>query len=202
MAECIDLMHRTMIAVSEGRVVLPLRSLLAMPGDRGMLGIHAGLSRRSGMLRGQARQPDPAQQAAAIFLALGSGAVVRGGARPPVALLDAAEITAIRTAAASGLATGCSRGRMPGIWPSSGAGEQARSHLEAMLAVRRCAASACGRAIRTRRAVRPERGREHGSPSRPRRRCATRSPAPTSFARSPRRASRFFSATGWPRARI
>ena len=38
MAECIDLMHRTMSAVSEGRVVLPLRSVMVMPGDLGMLG--------------------------------------------------------------------------------------------------------------------------------------------------------------------
>ena len=38
MGECIDLMHRTMSAVSEGRVVLPLRSVMVMPGDLGMLG--------------------------------------------------------------------------------------------------------------------------------------------------------------------
>jgi len=38
MSECIDLMQRTMIAVSEGRAVLPLRSILVMPGDRGRMG--------------------------------------------------------------------------------------------------------------------------------------------------------------------
>src|ERR1700678_2550237 len=38
MPNCIELMRKTMIAVSEGRVVLPLRSAMAMPGDRGMLG--------------------------------------------------------------------------------------------------------------------------------------------------------------------
>src|SRR6202035_3622283 len=37
MAECIDLMQRTMITVSQGRVVLPLRSALMMPG-RGLMG--------------------------------------------------------------------------------------------------------------------------------------------------------------------
>src|SRR5258708_24990152 len=42
MAECIDLMQRTMIAVSEGRVVLPLRSILVMPGYRGMMGMLPG----------------------------------------------------------------------------------------------------------------------------------------------------------------
>jgi alanine dehydrogenase len=42
MRECIELMQRTMIAVSEGRVVLPLRSILVMPGDRGMMGMMPG----------------------------------------------------------------------------------------------------------------------------------------------------------------
>jgi ornithine cyclodeaminase len=54
----------------------------------------------------------------------------------PVALLDAAEITAIRTAAASGLATRLLARKEAGDLALLGAGEQARSHLEAMLCVR------------------------------------------------------------------
>jgi ornithine cyclodeaminase len=54
----------------------------------------------------------------------------------PVALLDAAEITAIRTAAASGLATRLLAREDAGDLALLGAGEQARSHLEAMLSVR------------------------------------------------------------------
>jgi ornithine cyclodeaminase/alanine dehydrogenase-like protein (mu-crystallin family) len=54
----------------------------------------------------------------------------------PVALLDAAEITAIRTAAASGLATRLLARADAGDLALLGAGEQARSHLRAMLAVR------------------------------------------------------------------
>jgi ornithine cyclodeaminase len=38
MAECIELMHDTMIAVSQGRVVLPLRTVLVMPDEGGLLG--------------------------------------------------------------------------------------------------------------------------------------------------------------------
>jgi ornithine cyclodeaminase/alanine dehydrogenase-like protein (mu-crystallin family) len=55
----------------------------------------------------------------------------------PVALLDAGAITAIRTAAASGLATRLLARPEAGDLALLGAGEQARSHLEAMLAVRR-----------------------------------------------------------------
>ena len=54
----------------------------------------------------------------------------------PVALMDAAEITAIRTAAASGLATRLLSNPEAGDLALLGAGEQARSHLSAMLAVR------------------------------------------------------------------
>ncbi|HEX3951704.1 MAG TPA: ornithine cyclodeaminase family protein, partial [Steroidobacteraceae bacterium] len=54
----------------------------------------------------------------------------------PVALLDAAEITAIRTAAASGLATRLLAREDASDLALLGAGEQACSHLEAMLAVR------------------------------------------------------------------
>jgi ornithine cyclodeaminase len=54
----------------------------------------------------------------------------------PVALLDAAEITAIRTAAASGLATRLLARPEAGDLALLGAGEQARSHLESMLTVR------------------------------------------------------------------
>jgi ornithine cyclodeaminase len=54
----------------------------------------------------------------------------------PVALMDAAEITAIRTAAASGLATRLLARPDAGDLAILGAGEQARSHLEAMACVR------------------------------------------------------------------
>jgi hypothetical protein len=38
MRVCIDLMQKTMIAVSEQRAVVALRSILRMPGERGMMG--------------------------------------------------------------------------------------------------------------------------------------------------------------------
>jgi ornithine cyclodeaminase len=55
----------------------------------------------------------------------------------PVALLDAAEITAIRTAAVSGLATRLLARPDASSLTILGAGEQAGSHLAAMLAVRK-----------------------------------------------------------------
>src|SRR5208283_3884404 len=54
----------------------------------------------------------------------------------PVAMLDAAELTAIRTAAVSGLATQLLAREDACDLAILGSGEQARSHLEAMLVAR------------------------------------------------------------------
>ena len=137
MAECIDLMHRTMIAVSERRVVLPLRSVMVMPGDLRHAGQYAGLYRRPRMFRGQTRELDSAQQAAALFIPFGLGAVVRGRARParsPCSTPPRSPPYARRPPAA--WPRGCWRDPDAGDLALLGAGEQARSHLAAMLAVR------------------------------------------------------------------
>ena len=136
MAECIDLMHRTMIDVSEARVVLPLRTVMAMPKDRGLFGIMPvylaapecfGVKLVSIMPRN--KPPEHSSHLGLVILFEAEHGC-------PIALLDAAEITAIRTAAASGLATRLLSRTDAGDLAILGAGEQARSHLEAMLAVR------------------------------------------------------------------
>ncbi len=136
MTECIELMRRTMIAVSEGRAVVPLRSVLVMPAERGMFGSMPGyladpdcfgvklvsLRARNGPT------PDSSH--------LGMVVLFESEYGRPVAIIDAGEITAIRTAAASALATRLLARPDAADLAILGAGEQARSHLEAMLTVR------------------------------------------------------------------
>src|SRR5471032_3170894 len=136
MAECIDLMQRTMIAVSEGRVVLPLRSLLVMPGDRGMMGMMPGYLADPECFGVKLVSLIPRNKPPQYSSHLGLVMLFEAEHGQPVALLDAAEITAIRTAAASGLATRLLAREDAGDLALLGAGEQARSHLDAMLAVR------------------------------------------------------------------
>jgi ornithine cyclodeaminase/alanine dehydrogenase-like protein (mu-crystallin family) len=136
MAECVDLMQRTMIAVSEGRVVLPLRSILAMPGDRGMMGIMPGYLADPECFGVKLVSLIPRNKPPQYSSHLGLVLLFEADHGQPVALLDAAEITAIRTAAASGLATRLLALRGAADLAVLGAGEQARSHLEAMLSVR------------------------------------------------------------------
>ncbi len=136
MRECIDLMQRTMIAVSEGRVVLPLRSILVMPGDRGMMGMMPGYLADPECFGVKLVSLIPRNKPPQYSSHLGLVLLFEADHGQPVALLDAAEITAIRTAAASGLATRLLARQDAGDLALLGAGEQARSHLEAMLSVR------------------------------------------------------------------
>jgi ornithine cyclodeaminase/alanine dehydrogenase-like protein (mu-crystallin family) len=136
MAECIDLMQRTMIAVSEGRVVLPLRSIMTMPGDRGMMGQMPGYLADPECFGVKLVSLIPRNKPPQYSSHLGLVLLFEAEHGQPVALVDAAEITAIRTAAASGLATRLLARSDAGDLALLGAGEQARSHLEAMLSVR------------------------------------------------------------------
>jgi ornithine cyclodeaminase len=136
MADCIDLMETAMRAVSDGSAVLPLRSLLRMPGDIGAMGqMHGYLPDPSCFgiklvsLFPRNRPPEFSSHMGVVLL-------FEAEHGRPVALLDAAEITAIRTAAASGLATRLLARPNAGDLAILGAGEQARSHLAAMRAVR------------------------------------------------------------------
>jgi len=136
MTACVDLMHRTMIAVSERRVVLPLRSVMVMPGDLGMMGNMPGYIAEPECFGVKLVSLIPRNKPPHYSSHLGLVLLFEAEHGCPVALLDAAEITAIRTAAASGLATRLLARPEAGDLALLGAGEQARSHLEAMLAVR------------------------------------------------------------------
>jgi ornithine cyclodeaminase/alanine dehydrogenase-like protein (mu-crystallin family) len=136
MQECIDLMERTMISVSSGRGVVPLRSVLVMPGDRGMLGNMPGYLAEPECFGVKLISLIPRNAPPLHSSHLGLVLLFEPEHGCPVALLDGAAITAIRTAAASALATRWLARADAGDLALLGAGEQAQSHLEAMLCVR------------------------------------------------------------------
>jgi ornithine cyclodeaminase/alanine dehydrogenase-like protein (mu-crystallin family) len=137
MGECIDLMHRTMSAVSAGRVVLPLRSVLVMPGELGMMGNMPGYLGEPECFGVKLVSLIPRNKPPQYSSHLGIVLLFEVEHGQPVAMLDAAEITAIRTAAASGLATRLLAKPEASDLAILGAGEQASSHLAAMLCVRK-----------------------------------------------------------------
>lgn len=137
MSECIDLMHRTMGAVSAGRVVLPLRSILLMPGERGMMGNMPGYLGDPECFGVKLISLMPHNKPPQHSSHLGIVLLFEVEHGQPVAMLDGAEITAIRTAAASGLATRLLAKPDASNLAILGAGEQASGHLTAMLCVRK-----------------------------------------------------------------
>jgi ornithine cyclodeaminase len=135
MAACIDLMRRTMIVVSEGKAEIPLRTVMLGAG-RGMMGSMPGALAEPDCFGVKLLSLFPGNPAAGLSSHLGLVLLFEPEHGRPVAMMDAAEITAIRTAAASGLATDLLARADAGDLAIFGAGEQAHSHLEAMLAVR------------------------------------------------------------------
>jgi ornithine cyclodeaminase/alanine dehydrogenase-like protein (mu-crystallin family) len=136
MAACIELMERTMIAVAEGRALIPLRSMMMLPEKRGIMAVMPGYLREPECfgikLLSLMPQNKPPQYSSHLGLVL----LFEAEHGQPLALLDAATITAVRTAAVSGVATRLLARADAGDLAILGAGEQAESHLEAMLNVR------------------------------------------------------------------
>jgi ornithine cyclodeaminase len=141
MEECIEVVEAGLRVLARGGAVQPLRTAYWMPDRHGLLGVMPGL------LDGLSGD-DPLVAGIKVLTVVPDnylhgeeshrGLVLlfeceRGA---PLAILDASAITAIRTAAASAVATRALARRDAGDLAILGTGTQARSHLAAMRAVR------------------------------------------------------------------
>jgi ornithine cyclodeaminase/alanine dehydrogenase-like protein (mu-crystallin family) len=137
MDECIEAMAAVLAAHARGEVHQPLRSVSMPPGSEGFLGLmpaHRGGERPLFSLKvvcvfpgNPTRGLDAHQGAVMLF---------DGRTGQPTAIVDASAITAIRTAAVSGVATRLLAREDATTLAILGAGVQATAHLQAMLAVR------------------------------------------------------------------
>lgn len=136
MDECIDLMAETLLAVEEGHAVLPLRPKLALPDRRGVLGLmpaYLGNIDAVGLkvitvFHGNHGTKYDSHQGAVLLFETEHGQLL--------SIMDASSITAIRTAAVSGLATRLLAREDASRVAILGSGVQAKTNLEAMIAVR------------------------------------------------------------------
>lgn len=135
MAESIELMGKTMVAVSRGKAVLPLRSAMKMPDDIGMFGMMAGYLAEPESFGIKLVSLFPRNAGTQHSSHLGAMLLFEAEHGYPVALLDAAEVTAIRTAAASAFATRLLAPAEAASLAILGTGEQARRHIEAICTV-------------------------------------------------------------------
>jgi len=136
MEECIEVMDRALRTLSQGGAQLPLRTVLRLPEGKGFFGVMpARLAapeslgvKAIGVFPGNEGTPLDSHQGLVILFSTETGS--------PIAVLDASSITAIRTAAVSGVATRTLAREDAGDLALIGTGVQARSHLVAMRAVR------------------------------------------------------------------
>ncbi|HEX2031528.1 MAG TPA: ornithine cyclodeaminase family protein [Actinomycetota bacterium] len=136
MARCIDVMEEALSAVARGDAVLPLRQMVELPsGDGDLLAVMpASLAGDAGV---KAITVFPRNEGTELHAHQGIVVLFETERGRPVAVIDATAITAIRTAAVSGAATRALARDHAGDLAILGSGTQARTHLEAMAAVRR-----------------------------------------------------------------
>jgi ornithine cyclodeaminase len=136
MDRCIDLMRRAHAMVARGETLQPVRQAVRAPGVGGLLGImpgHIAAPSRYGakiisVSEGNFGTRHGSHQGMVLLFETDNGV--------PLAMVDAAAITAIRTAAATAVATDLLArpdARTLGIF---GYGEQARQHIAALTLVR------------------------------------------------------------------
>lgn len=137
MDECIGLMRDVFSALAKGDVQQPIRPIMKLPGGRGVLAMMPAYIRSPEIAAtkvitvfpGNLGSPYDAHQGAVLLFAPDNGRLL--------AMLDASEVTAIRTAAATAVATDLLARDDACTLAILGSGIQARTHLQAIRSVRR-----------------------------------------------------------------
>jgi ornithine cyclodeaminase len=138
MMDCIAVMEQAFHALAAGDAVQPLRQVVHLPDGTGSLYCMPAYLDAAGGAALAVKLITLFPGNAGTAFESHQGVIVLFGARQGevLALIDAASVTAVRTAAVSALATRLLALPDAGDLAILGAGVQARSHLEAMLAVR------------------------------------------------------------------
>ncbi|HET9480018.1 MAG TPA: ornithine cyclodeaminase family protein [Pyrinomonadaceae bacterium] len=137
MAECIELMSDALASLARGEVYQPLRTIIRPPDARGLLGLmpayrhgeHGAFGLKAiCVFPGNPSLGKDAHQGTVMLFSQETG--------EPLALMNASQITAIRTAAVSAVATRLLARPEAEELGIIGAGVQARTHLLALACVR------------------------------------------------------------------
>src|ERR1051325_8498640 len=136
MTECIEIMASTLATLARGEAVLPLRTVIRVPGGRDAFAVmpaFLGEPKTIGakiitVFPGYHGTPLDSHQGAVLIFDSANGSLA--------ALLDATAITTIRTAAVSAVATRLLAREDASELAILGAGVQGHAHLDAISAVR------------------------------------------------------------------
>jgi ornithine cyclodeaminase len=139
--DAIELMRQAFVAQSTGAVMQPVRQVLRAP-DGGALAVMPAVTAldEDGAIAGlKVMSVRPGNPARGLPAHHGLVVVFDPETGAPAAIIDAAAVTAVRTAAASAVATDALADPRASVLAVLGSGVQARSHLAAMASVRRLA---------------------------------------------------------------
>jgi ornithine cyclodeaminase len=136
MPECIEVMERTLTALARGEAVLPLRSIVWMPEKVGALGLMPAFLAGDKVVGVKAVTYFPGNEGTELDSHQGAVLLFESERGRLLAVCDATSITAIRTAAVSGVATRALAREDAADLALVGSGVQARTHLAAIRAVR------------------------------------------------------------------
>jgi len=136
MEECIEVMEAALRTLAEGGAQLPLRTVLRLPEGKGLFGVMPARLGAPASLGLKAIAVFPGNEGTRLDSHQGVVILFDPENGAPIAVLDASSITAIRTAAVSGVATRALARSDAGDLALLGTGVQARTHLAAMRAVR------------------------------------------------------------------
>jgi len=130
-------MEKMFRSLGTGETAQPLRSFMWLPGKKGLLGMMPGYDTSVGIMgiklisvfHGNRDKGYPSHQGVVVLFDANNG--------QPLMIFDASEITALRTAAVSALATTLLSRQDAEVLSIVGSGEQAERHIESILLVRK-----------------------------------------------------------------
>ena len=136
MSECIDAMEPAMIAATTGAISMPPRLVAPLIDESGTLVLMPGSSTELSAFGAKMINLIPDNPTRGLPAIQGFIALFDHASGAPVAIIDGGEVTGIRTAAASGLATRLLARPDAHTCGIFGNGVQAVTHIDAMRAVR------------------------------------------------------------------
>lgn len=136
MPTCIELMEGALTSLARGEVVHPLRPVLRIPDSPNAYAVMPAYSRSLDAIGTKLISVFPGNHGTSLDSHQGAVVLFDATNGSLLALMDAVSITAIRTAAVSGVATKLLARRDAATLAILGSGTQARTHLDAMLAAR------------------------------------------------------------------
>lgn len=137
MKDCIEVMARAFAGLTRGEATMPQRQIVWLPEKSGALGVMPAQLTGLGVLGLKAVSFFPRNEGTDLDSHQGAVLLFEAGRGRLLAVIDATSVTAVRTAAVTALATRLLAREDAGDLALVGSGVQARTHLEAILLVRK-----------------------------------------------------------------